>query len=217
MKTFSKFIAIFLSVLIIAGVAFVSGYYVGSNNPPEAEVVENSTDENDLHLPGEVEKRIVTVEEINSKLVEISEFSTYSSEYEVTKSADYSRYFLDKFRALFTKNSITLKAKGILKVGYDFFEIKTEVDPESNIIYIALPEIKVLDNYILWDTIECVEDNNFFNPIEFSQYKQLATEMEALGLADAEEKGIYENGEAHVQELIINFLSCFEGYEVKFL
>ncbi len=217
MNSFSKFIAIFLSILIIAGVAFVSGYYVGSNNLPEAEVVENSTDENDLHLPGEVEKRIVTVEEINSKLVELSEFSIYSSEYEATMSADYSRYFLDDIRVPFTKNSITLKAKGILKVGYDFSEIKTEVNPKSNIIYIALPEIKVHDNYILWDTIECAEDNNILNPIEFSQYKQLATEMEALGLADAEEKGVYENGEDYIKELIINFLSCFDEYEVKFL
>ena len=217
MKKLSKSLSIILSVVIVTGVAFAGGYFVGLKQLPEAEVVENPTDENDLKLPGEVEKRIVTVEEINSKLQEISEFSTYSSEYEVTKSADYSRYFLDDIPVPGTTNTVTLKCKGVVKVGYDLTEINPVVDPESSIIYIALPEIKVNDNYIIWESIECVEDNNILNPIDFSQYKQLAVEMEELGLKAAESNNIYKNGEAYVQELIVNFFGCFEGYEVKFI
>ena len=217
MKKLSKSLAIILSVVIVIGTAFVGGYFVGIKQLPEAEIVENPTNENDLRLPGEVEKRIVTVEEINSKLKEISEFSTYSSEYEVTKSADYSRYFLDDIPVPGTTNTVTLKCKGVVKVGYDLTEINPVVDPESSIIYIALPEIKVNDNYIIWDTIECVEDNNILNPIDFEQYKQLAIELEELGLKDAESKDIYKNGESYVQELITNFFGCFDGYEVKFI
>lgn len=217
MKKLSKSLAIILSVVIVIGTAFVGGYFVGVKQLPEAEIVKNPTNENDLKLPGEVEKRIVTVEEINSKLKEISEFSTYSSEYEVTKSADYSRYFLDDIPVPGTTNTVTLKCKGIVKVGYDLTEINPVVDPESIIIYIALPEIKVNDNYIVWDTIECVEDNNILNPIDFEQYKQFALELEELGLMDAESKDIYKNGESYVQELIINFFGCFDGYEVKFI
>ena len=217
MKKFIKPISIILSIVLVISAAFVGGYFVGIKQMPDAETVDNATDENDLKLPGEVEKRVVTVEEINSKLKEISEFSTYSSEYEVTKSADYSRYFLDDIPVPGTTNTVTLKCKGIVKVGYDLTEINPVVDPESGIIYIALPEIKVNDNYIIWDTIECVEDNNILNPIDFQQYKQLAVEMEELGLKDAESKGIYKNGESYVQELIINFFGCFDGYEVKFI
>ena len=93
MKKLSKSLAVILSAVIVIGAAFAGGYFVGIKQLPEAEVVENPTDENDLKLPGEVEKRIVTVEEINSKLQEISEFSTYESEYEVTKKCRLFKIF----------------------------------------------------------------------------------------------------------------------------
>ena len=134
MKKFGKLLAIILSSAIIIGVAFGCGYFVCKKQLSESEIVENPTDESNLKLPGEVEKRIVTVEEINSKLKEISEFSTYESEYEVTKSADYSRYFLDDIPVPGTTNTVTLKCKGVVKVGYNLTEINPVVDQESNII-----------------------------------------------------------------------------------
>lgn len=217
MKKSFKSISVILSAIIVIGSAFVGGYYVGINQTPEYEVVENTVAENDVQLPGEVEKSIVTVDEIKSKLKEISEFSTYESEYEVTKGKEYVRHMLDDIAVPGTANEVTLKCKGVVKVGYNLSEINPVVDPESGIIYIALPEIKVNDNYLIWDTMECVEDNNILNPIDFAQYKELATEMETQGLKDAESKGIYAKGEEYVKELIVNFLGCFDDYEVKFI
>lgn len=217
MKKSFKSISVILSAIIVIGSAFVGGYYVGINQTPEYEVVENNVAENDVQLPGEVEKSIVTVDEIKSKLKEISEFSTYESEYEVTKGKEYVRHMLDDIAVPGTANEVTLKCKGVVKVGYNLSEINPVVDPESGIIYIALPEIKVNDNYLIWDTMECVEDNNILNPIDFAQYKELATEMETQGLKDAESKGIYAKGEEYVKELIVNFLGCFDDYEVKFI
>lgn len=217
MNKIIKSISIILSTIIVIGSAFAGGYYVGIKQMPEYDVVENTTAENDLQLPGEVEKSIVTVDEIKSKLNEISEFSTYESEYEVTKGKEYVRHMLDDIAVPGTANEVTLKCKGVVKVGYNLSEINPVVDPESGIIYIALPEIKVNDNYLIWDTMECVEDNNILNPIDFAQYKELATEMETQGLEDAESKGIYAKGEEYVKELIVNFLGCFDDYEVKFI
>lgn len=217
MKKSFKSISVILSAIIVIGSAFVGGYYVGINQTPEYEVVENTVAENDVQLPGEVEKSIVTVDEIKSKLKEISEFSTYESEYEVTKGKEYVRHMLDDIAVPGTANEVTLKCTGVVKVGYNLSEINPVVDPESGIIYIALPEIKVNDNYLIWDTMECVEDNNILNPIDFAQYKELATEMETQGLEDAESKGIYTKGEEYVKELIVNFLGCFDDYEVKFI
>lgn len=217
MKKLGKLISIIFSVVIVVGSAFTGGYFLGIKQIPEYEVVENTADENDLQLPGEVEKSIVTVDEIKSKLNEISEFSTYESEYEVTKGKEYVRHMLDDIAVPGTANEVTLKCKGVVKVGYNLSEINPVVDPESGIIYIALPEIKVNDNYLIWDTMECIENNNILNPIDFAQYKELATEMETQGLKDAESKGIYAKGEEYVKELIVNFLGCFDGYEVKFI
>lgn len=70
-----------LAVLLTLALVFGAGYFVGSFPDEEAEIVEpiNPAEEKfDLELPAEVEKRIVTVEEVEIVLVDISQFSTYS-------------------------------------------------------------------------------------------------------------------------------------------
>lgn len=171
----------------------------------------------DLKIPGEVEKRIVTIDEVETKLVEIGELSTYSGKYTVTKEADYSRHFMDEIKIWGTENTVHLECEGIVKVGYDVHEIGVNIDNESYTIYISLPEATVNDNYVIWDTVKCTEKNNLFNPIDFEQYQTLIDEIESEGLAQAEEKGIYSAAEENVKSIIINFLSGMNEYEVKFI
>ena len=83
-----------LIIILIAALGFVGGYwYHSQKTEAKAEVIDDTTP--DVKLPGEAEKRIVTIDEVETKLAEIGELSTYSGRYEVTKEADYSRYFLD--------------------------------------------------------------------------------------------------------------------------
>lgn len=91
----------------------------------------------DLKIPGEVEKRIVTIDEVETKLVEIGELSTYSGKYTVTKEADYSRHFMDEIKIWGTENTVHLECEGIVKVGYDVHEIGVNIDNESYTIYIS--------------------------------------------------------------------------------
>lgn len=199
---------------------FGAGYFVGSYPDEEAEIVEpiNPTEEKfDLELPAEVEKRIVTVEEVEVVLVDISQFSTYSGEYTTTKSAEYTRYFLDNIAVPGTTNTINLECKGIVKVGYDVEEITIKVDNDSQKIYISLPAPKVLDNYVIWDTVICQEENNILNPIDFEQYQTLIAKIEEDGLALVEADGIYADAEENMMTIIRNFLSGFEDFEIIFL
>ena len=159
----------------------------------------------------------MTVEEIEVVLVDISQFSTYSGEYTATKSAEYTRYFLDDIAVPGTTNTISIECSGIVKVGYEVEDIKIEVDNDSLKIYISLPEAQVLDNYVIWDTVRCKEENNILNPIDFEQYQGLIAEIESDGLGLAEADGIYENAEANMQTVIRNFLSGFEDFEIIFL
>ena len=215
-----KAISSTLAVLLTLALVFSAGYFVGSFPDEEAEVVEpiNPTEEKfDLELPAEVEKRIVTVEEVEVVLVEISQFSTYSGEYTTTKSAEYTRYFLDNIAVPGTTNTINLECKGIVKVGYDVEEITIEVDNDSQKIYISLPAPKVLDNYVIWDTVKCQEENNILNPIDFEQYQALIAEIEEDGLALVEADGIYADAEENMMTIIRNFLSGFEDFEIIFL
>lgn len=104
-------------LLIILG--FIAGHPFGSCSSGEAEVVEPIApveEKFDLELPAEVEKRIVTVDEIEVALADISQFSTYCGEYTVSKSADYARYFLDNIAIPGTINTITIECSGIVKV-----------------------------------------------------------------------------------------------------
>ena len=56
-------------------------------NDGETEIVEESeTSDFDLKLPGEVEKRTVTKDEVESRIYEIGELSTYCGEYIVRSS-----------------------------------------------------------------------------------------------------------------------------------
>ncbi len=209
-------------VCIVA--AFGCGYYAHSILSDKAEIVNDEKKEIDLKLPGEIEKRVVTKEEVHSKLVEIKEFSTYSGRYNVTKSADYSRYFLSNennkdsgIKIPGTTNSVNITCDGIVKVGYDFDEIIINVDNESQRVYISLPQVKITDNYLIWDTVVCEEYNNILNPIAFSQYQTLISELEDMGLKDVESEGIYDLTEKNIKKIITNTLSEFAGFEIIFM
>lgn len=213
-KTFSGII----SFLIISVVLFGAGFLVGKHYGTRTDVIDNpSSGAFDLKLPGEGEKRIITVDEVETKLVEIGQLSTYSGEYSVTKAADFSRYFIDEITIPGTTNTIHIECQGLVKVGYDMESISPTIDNESKKIYIALPEAKVLDNYIIWDTVTCSEKNSILNPIDFAQYQTLISEIEDQGLKQAEDKGLYDKAEEHVKVITQNFLSVFHDFEIVFL
>ena len=215
-----KAISSTVAVLFTLAIVFGAGYFVGSIPDEEAEVVEPvapAEEEFDLELPAEVEKRVVTAEEIEVVLVDISQFSTYSGEYTATKSAEYTRYFIDDIPVPGTTNDIAIECQGIVKVGYDVENIAITVDNDSQKIYISLPAPRVLDNYVIWDTVKCQEENNILNPIDFEQYQALIAEIETTGLAQVEAKGIYEDAAENMMIIIRNFLSGFEDFEIVFL
>ena len=215
-----KAISSTLAVLLTLAIVFGAGYFVGSISGEETEVVEPIIpveNEFDLELPAEVEKRTVTAEEIEVVLADISQFSTYSGDYTATKTAEYTRHIIDNIAVPGTTNEITIECKGIVKVGYDVEDISITVDNDSQKIYISLPAPRVLDNYVIWDTVKCQEENNILNPIDFEQYQGLISEIETEGLAGAEAKGIYKDAEANLKTIIRSFLSGFEDFEIVFL
>lgn len=217
MKKIGRAIKEIFLVLLFSALALGVGFWLGSNEDTRAELVDYTKNVFDLKLPGEVEKRVVTREEVEVKLREIGELASYAGEYTVSKSTENSRYVLDNIILPGTTNAITIKCSGLVKVGYRLEEIVPTVDNESFKIYVALPEPEVLDNYVIWDTVECVEDNKILNPIDFAQYKQLISELEEAGLQEALKEGVYEKAEEHLKLLVRNFLAGFHEYEVVFL
>ena len=195
----------------------VGGYWYHSQKiEDKADVVVDDTTP-DVKLPGEKEKSIVTLDEVRTKLVAIGELSTYSGQYTVKKGRDFFRNVLDDIRIPWTTNNVTIECEGIVKVGYDVNEIGVDIDDKSYTIYISLPEATVNDNYVIWDSVICKEDNNPFNPIDFEEYKLLIEEIEEEGLSQSEEQEIYKAAEENIKNIIVNFLSGMDDYQVKFL
>ena len=199
--------------VIAAAAIFLKGTFLNAGEPDCVYEADEG-----LQLPGEQEKEKVTVEEVEVKLNEIGELSTVEGEYTVDLGKNFSRYFLDDIKIPGTTNSIEMKCKGIVKVGYDFDQIGIRIDEVSKHIYITLPEPQINSNEIIFDeNMECIEKNNVLNPIDFEQYRSMFTEIKEKGLKEAEEKGLYENVEKNAQHVIENFLGCFTAYTVEFL
>lgn len=208
-------VGIILTFLIGLGIGYFACQYQSGKTAEQ--VIQENAEGLHLNLPGEKEKRTVTMNEVKAKLVEIDQLATYLGEYTVSKSVDQARYFLDDIPVLGTKNTITITCEGVVKVGYEIKDIRVSVDNESQKINIALPEPEVLDNYVIWDKVQCVETNNILNPIDFEQYHQLIQEIEQDGQKEAEEQGLYDRAEQNLQKIIQNCLAGFYEYEINFM
>lgn len=219
MKSFWKVVKNTVAVVIIAAAVFGAGYYVGKLPTADAKIIEPSENAGiDLKLPGEIEKTIVTVNEVRAKIQEIGELTSCEGGYIVTKRQDFTRYMLDDIPVLGTTNHIELTCAGSVKAGYDLEDIVVKVDNDSQKIYVSLPEAKINSNQLMWDSsMECNEKNNILNPIDFEQYQTLISDIKAEGLREAEKNGLYDTVEQNAKNLITNFLGCFAGYEVVFM
>lgn len=216
MRKFLNALRDIVTVVLVLSLSFGAGYYFGGAADKENPVVVKEEQETfDLELPLEVEKRVVSVEEVESRLVEIGELSTYSGEYTCTLGKEETRYLLENIPVLFSTNSVEITCSGIVKVGYNMSDIVVKVDEEK--IYISIPEAQLNDNYVIWDSVVCNESNNIFNPIEFSQYEEIIEEIERRGLDDVTEKGIYQSAEDNLKVLIEIVLSEFDDYEIVYM
>lgn len=214
-KIVREIVSAIIVIAMFVGI-FGAGYWYGRLTKGEI-VNQQESKTFDLKLPGEVERRTITKNEVETKLIAIGELSTYMGEYEVERTEEQTRYMLDNIPVLGTTNEIGIKCVGIVKVGYDMEDIVVKVDNESQKIYVAIPEPDIKDNYIKWDSIENTENNNILNPIEFSQYQNLFSELEEQGLEDAIDKGVYDDANSHLKEVINSFLSCFEDYQIEYM
>lgn len=218
MKKVWQAISSTLAVLLTLAAVFGAGFWAGSlREAPEIVTVEPSRDKSGMNLPGEKRRRFLTEEEVCAQLVEMAELATYCGTYSVSRTEDCRRYLLEDYAIPGTTNTITVRCRGIVKVGYSVEEIVPQVDNSNQTIYISLPNPRVLDNYIIWDSVRCQETNNILNPIAFQQYQDLIEDLEAAGLEEVEEEGIYTAAEEQVKVIVRNFLAGFEGYEVVFL
>lgn len=218
MKRCLRTIRNILGTFVMIAVVFGIGYVVGKYYHGDAETfIQSWKNGFDLQLPGETEKTVVTVDEVEAKILEIGELTSCEGEYIVTRGRDFTRYMLDDIPVPGTTNHVELTCTGVVKAGYDLEEITVRVDTESKKIYVSLPEAQINSNQLIWDSMVCKEENNILNPINFAKYQMLITEIKEEGLQKAKDDGIFDAVEKNARNLITNFLGCFVEYQVVFL
>lgn len=207
---------LFILVIVLITIAFLGGMLLQANIEDADALTVGDPDGFHFNLPGFSQKREITLDEIQATLKAIEEFSTYQSDYNVKKTAEETRYFLENIKIPLTTNKIAIDCKGIIKVGYDLNAIEISIDDENKVIHVKLPEPKINDNYIVWDSVDFNEVNNILNPIEFAQYKTLFEEIEAEGEKIAVQDGIFPKAEANIKKIISGAFLKFSGYTVDF-
>ena len=205
----------FIGILLVAAILFGTGYHCGDKRKSEKHVA--TKDGFDLKLPGEAEKMTVTINEIEGKLKEIGELSSHEWDYTSRKGKDFDRIMLDDIPVPLTKTHVEIECTGVIKAGYKIDKVVPTIDEKSKTIYIALPEVEILSNEILWDSVKSHDSNNLLNPIDFDNYKVIISEIKKEGLEKAIEEGLYSKTEATAHKVIRNFLGCFVDYKVKFV
>ena len=170
-----------------------------------------------LQLPGETEKFIVTLDEIEVALQELQELATYSGTYQASRSEDVWRC-LDDWGLPLTRNTVAVKCEGVVKVGYDVNLIAAEIDEQSETVYLRLPPVSVLDNYVIVDTVDASSSvNNLLHPLSFDQYREVIVSVEEEGLAKVTEKGLFEHAEESFRRLVTASLAGVTDYRIVFL
>ena len=195
-KFFSKIGFIAMIVIIVMGVKYLRGAAKADKKIAEAMMGYDST---------------VSAVEISSTLAVIGEFATAEYSYSGQAYIEKSRKILG-WKVPLTEHSICISYEGTIKFGYAVDDMEVEVNGKT--ITITLPQVQVLDNYIV--DYKAKEDNNMFNPISSNEIPEKLTEIKDLELEKADEKGAYKLAAKNVKLIISDLLGRFEGYSVVF-
>ena len=170
-----------------------------------------------LQLPGETEQYIVTLDEIEVRLQALQEFASYSGRYQIHRSEDVWRQ-VNNWNLALTRNTVAIKCEGVVKVGYDVNRIAVTVDAASKTVYLRLPPVSVIDNYVIWDSVDASGSvNNILHPLSFDEYREVIIRVEEEGLAKVTEEGLFEHAEESFRRLVTASLAGVTDYRIVFL
>ena len=118
----------------------------------------------------------ITSEFVEQQISEISELATLHHHYR--KNANYQDAkklleYMPNWRINKSIKEFSLVYEGDVKLGYDLKDIKILVEPNSQNIFIYLPEPKILSHSIDFESIQILwERQGWFNNIRFEDFKQ---------------------------------------------
>ena len=127
-------------------------------------------------LYSDTKRTSITSEFVEQQISEISELATLHHHYR--KNANYQDAkrlleYIPDWRINKSIKEFSLVYQGDVKLGYDLKDIKILVEPNTQSIFIYLPEPKILSHSIDFESIQILwEKQGWFNNIRFEDFKQ---------------------------------------------
>ena len=118
----------------------------------------------------------ITSEFVEQQISEISELATLHHHYRKNANYQDAKKLLEYMPAWRINKSIkefSLVYEGDVKLGYNLKDIKILVEPNTQSIFIYLPEPRILSHSIDFESIQILwERQGWFNNIRFEDFKQ---------------------------------------------
>ena len=118
----------------------------------------------------------ITSEFVEQQISEISELATLHHHYRKNANFQDAKKLLEYIPDWRINKSIkefSLVYEGDVKLGYDLKDIKILVEPNTQSIFIYLPEPRILSHSIDFESIQILwEKQGWFNNIRFEDFKQ---------------------------------------------
>lgn len=127
-------------------------------------------------LYSDTKRTSITSEFVEQQISEISELATLHHHYR--KNANYQDAkklleYMPDWRINKSIKEFSLVYEGDVKLGYNLKDIKILVEPNTQSIFIYLPEPKILSHSIDFESIQILwERQGWFNNIRFEDFKQ---------------------------------------------
>ena len=156
-------------------------------------------------LYSDTKRTSITSEFVEQQISEISELATLHHHYR--KNANYQDAkklleYMPDWRINKSIKEFSLVYEGDVKLGYNLKDIKILVEPNSQNIFIYLPEPRILSHSIDFESIQILwERQGWFNNIRFKDFKQFfISEQKKYELENSEE--LKRRAREHAMKLI---------------
>ena len=127
-------------------------------------------------LYSDTKRTSITSEFVEQQISEISELATLHHHYRKNANYQDAKKLLEYMPAWRINKSIkefSLVYEGDVKLGYNLKDIKILVEPNTQSIFIYLPEPRILSHSIDFESIQILwERQGWFNNIRFEDFKQ---------------------------------------------
>ncbi|MDH6366167.1 MULTISPECIES: DUF4230 domain-containing protein [unclassified Breznakia] len=120
-----------------------------------------------------------------------------------------------------TKSTHVYSYDVIIKAGFNFEQIKPKVDQDEQLITIEMPEVKILSNEIVEDSLKVyVEDESIFKKITLEDTSEARKTMKENAEKSAIEKGLFKSAKTNAETLLKNFIKeneVYKEYQIEFV